>query len=66
MKLPISTLSLLGVLFVGLKLTDYIDWSWWWVTLPFWGIPALILGGGAIVFLSAIIVEAVKMKAARK
>lgn len=30
-------LGLLGILFVGLKLTHYIDWSWWWVTLPFWG-----------------------------
>jgi len=29
-------LMLLGILFVGLKLTGYIDWSWWWVTLPFW------------------------------
>lgn len=33
----ISILGLLGVLFVGLKLTGYIDWSWWWVTAPFWG-----------------------------
>lgn len=30
-------LGMLGVMFVGLKLTGYIDWSWWWVTLPFWG-----------------------------
>lgn len=30
-------LGLLGVMFVGLKLTGFIDWSWWWVTLPFWG-----------------------------
>lgn len=29
--------GLFGVLFVGLKLTGHIDWSWWWVTLPFWG-----------------------------
>ena len=36
----VGALGLLGVLFVGLKLTDIIDWSWWWVTLPFWG-PAL-------------------------
>ena len=28
--------GLLGVLFVGLKLTGFIDWSWWWVTSPFW------------------------------
>lgn len=27
----------LGTLFVGLKLTDSIDWSWWWVLAPFWG-----------------------------
>ena len=33
--------SLLTVLFVGLKLTHYIDWSWWWVTCPFWGMLAI-------------------------
>ena len=35
--------GLLGVLFVGLKLTHVIDWSWWWVTAPFWGMFALVL-----------------------
>lgn len=28
--------TLLTVLFVGLKLTDNIDWSWWWVFSPLW------------------------------
>ena len=28
---------LLLVLFVGLKLTSYIAWSWWLVTAPLWG-----------------------------
>jgi hypothetical protein len=37
-------IGLLGVLFVGLKLTEVIDWSWWYVTLPFWAIPSLIFG----------------------
>ena len=32
-----SILGLLGVLFVGLKLTGVINWSWWYVTMPFWG-----------------------------
>jgi uncharacterized protein HemY len=32
----IGPLSLLGVVFVTLKLTDVIDWSWWWVLLPFY------------------------------
>jgi hypothetical protein len=34
--------TLLGVLFIGLKLGGLIDWSWWWVLSPFW-IPAAIL-----------------------
>jgi hypothetical protein len=38
-----SVVALLGVLFVGLKLTGHITWSWWWVTLPFWGGFAIIL-----------------------
>ncbi len=33
----INVLGMLGVLFVGLKLTGTISWSWWYITLPFWG-----------------------------
>lgn len=33
----------LTLLFVGLKLTDHIDWSWWLVTLPSWGPIAVTL-----------------------
>ena len=29
-------LSLLLVAFIVLKLTNYIDWSWWWVLSPIW------------------------------
>jgi len=39
----IGVLGLLGVVFVTLKLIGIIDWSWWWVTLPFWGGLALVL-----------------------
>ena len=28
--------GLLAVLFIGLKLTGYITWSWWWVLAPIW------------------------------
>lgn len=55
----IGILGLLGVLFVGLKLTGVITWSWWYVTLPFWGGLALVLGIALIVFLGAIILQAV-------
>ena len=33
----VGTLGLLGIAFVVLKLTGVINWSWWLVTLPFWG-----------------------------
>jgi hypothetical protein len=32
----IGFLGLLTVLFIGLKLTHYIDWSWKWVLAPLW------------------------------
>lgn len=34
---------MLGVAFVVLKLCGTIDWSWWWVTMPFWFGPAVLL-----------------------
>ena len=49
----IGVLGLFGVVFVTLKLTGFIDWSWWWVTAPFWGGLALVLaifGIGALGF----------------
>lgn len=39
----IGVVGLLGVVFVVLKLTGYINWSWRYVTLPFWGGLALVL-----------------------
>jgi hypothetical protein len=39
----ISAGGLLGVAFVVLKLCHVIDWSWWWVTAPFWGPCAFLL-----------------------
>ena len=42
--------GLLGIAFVVLKLAKVIDWSWWWVTAPFWG-PAIILLAAIVVFL---------------
>ena len=39
----IGVLGLLGIAFIVLKLIGTITWSWWWVTLPFWGGIALVL-----------------------
>ena len=34
--------GILFIVFLVLKLTGNIDWSWWWVTSPIW-IPFLVL-----------------------
>ena len=39
----ISFLGALFLLFLGLKLTGAIDWSWWWVTSPLWLPVAVVL-----------------------
>lgn len=33
----IGFFGLLAILFIGLKLTGYINWSWFWVLSPIWG-----------------------------
>lgn len=42
--------SVLFITFLILKLTNYIDWSWWWVTAPLWAPLALILAIVVVVF----------------
>lgn len=32
----ISFAGVLTILFITLKLTGTIDWSWWWVLSPIW------------------------------
>jgi hypothetical protein len=39
----------LFLVFLVLKLTDTIDWSWWWVTSPLW-LGFAILAGLAVIF----------------
>ena len=52
--------SLLTVLFIALKLTGYITWSWWWVLSPLW-IPVALLGIFFAVFgLAYLLVEMLK------
>lgn len=36
-----SFLTLLGLLFIALKLMGYINWSWWVILAPIW-IPIFI------------------------
>ena len=53
-------------MFLVLKLTDVIDWSWWWVTAPLWVpwaiVGALLLLGGLL----ALLVRAIGGMSTRK
>jgi hypothetical protein len=50
----IGILGVLGIVFITLKLTGHIDWSWWYVTMPFWGGLVLCI----FLFLILVILEA--------
>ncbi len=47
----IGVFGLLGVAFVVLKLCNVITWSWWFVTLPFWGFFGLFISIAIATFL---------------
>ena len=51
--------SLLGVAFIIMKLAGVgavASWSWWWVTMPFWGPTVIIL---ALILLTVISVTTI-------
>ena len=55
--------GLLTIVFIVLKLTNIISWSWWWVLAPTWIPVALVLIFGLIyLFIVACILFANKGK----
>lgn len=50
---PLSTL--LTILFIGLKLTGFITWSWIWVLSPIWLPFAVALSIFSILFILALL-----------
>jgi hypothetical protein len=48
----LSLATILFLIFLVLKLTNYIDWSWWWVTSPLWISAILVILIVSIVFKS--------------
>lgn len=53
--------GLLGIVFITLKLTGTIGWSWWWVTAPLWGPLAV----GLVVAVIAAIISAIVLTVAK-
>lgn len=41
MNKSIGLFTPMFLIFLTLKLTNFITWSWWWVTAPLW-IPAIV------------------------
>jgi hypothetical protein len=44
--------GLLTIVFITLKLTGYVSWSWWWVLSPIWmsfGMIVIFLVGALLV-----------------
>lgn len=52
----IGFFGLLQLMLIGLKLTGYIDWSWWWVLAPAIAVVGLILAILGIVVVALIII----------
>ena len=53
----IGFMQALFLVFLTLKLTHVIDWSWWWVTAPIWIPITVLLFVVGIIFLCYFIVE---------
>lgn len=48
----INATTILGLIFITLKLTGHITWSWWWVLAPFW-IPVIVAGVCMLIYMVA-------------
>ena len=59
----IGFVGLLTILFIGLRLTGYIDWSWWWVLSPLWISAILVV---AILLIAAVIVLVSEVRKSRR
>ena len=51
---------ILFLIFLVLKLTKQIDWSWWWVTSPIWISLASLVVVGLIVIIVKFVIQIYK------
>lgn len=54
--------GLLTILFIGLKLTGHITWSWVWVLSPLWIGFVLVIGFLLFAFLIVVLCELIARK----
>lgn len=53
--------GLLFLVFLTLKLTNVINWSWWWVTAPLWVPAATVVGIAMLIASIAVLVFMISM-----
>lgn len=53
-------LGILTIVFITLKLTGFIAWSWLWVFSPLWFPPVIVLLMIAVVFILSLITNLIK------
>lgn len=59
---PVGFFGWLGLLFIGLKLTGYINWSWWLVLLPLYGGVLFFFSLAALLFILGFTVRLLENK----
>lgn len=58
----IGFFGLLAIVFITLKLTGYITWSWWWVLAPLWMPITIIVIIAAFIFVGAMFMSLIFRK----
>jgi hypothetical protein len=56
----LSFLQVLTIVFVVLKLTNVINWSWWFVLMPLWLPITIFLSIMFFVLVSVFLIKAIK------
>jgi hypothetical protein len=59
-SIEMSPIGVLLILFIVLKLTHTINWSWWWVLSPLWIPVAIVVAIAVLTALGILIVGAFK------
>ncbi len=56
----IEVLWLIGIVAIILKLCNILDWQWWLITLPFWGVIAFFIIKILIEIIHAVVSDKMK------
>lgn len=62
----IGLTGVLFIVFLVLKLTNVIDWSWWWVTCPLWAGGVIAIGAMVLLWVLELAYKAGKKSVEQK